>query len=104
MARRRSIRAGSSIRRVICVIYGSRPNGDLARISVYQKGSSVWLNGPDIDRAELVHPSNERNIEGWVREAALRWRLSGAYSEDPMSANDEDEKERYEELKVTIAE
>jgi hypothetical protein len=43
-----------------------------------QKGRSVKLSSGD-DRPHLVHASNESNVEGWVREAALVWSLTDTF-------------------------
>jgi hypothetical protein len=50
-------------------IYGLRPNGDVASISVYQKGRSVRLSGPN--GPHNVHPSNVGNSDGWISAIAL---------------------------------
>jgi len=84
------------------MIYGLRPNGDVARVSAYQSGSSVKLSGPN--GSHNVHPSNERTIEGWIREAALVWHLTNVYETHPTLADGEHEKQKYEALKALGAE
>jgi len=50
-------------------------DGSEERISVYKnkKGDSISLHRGFI--SHLVHPSNVRGIEGWVKEVRIVWNL-----------------------------
>ena len=87
---------------IAAVIYGLRPNGDIARISAYDSGDSVRLSGPN--SPHWVHGSNVSTVEGWQREAVLVWRLTNAYNVHPASMDSDDAKERYAELQAKSAE
>jgi hypothetical protein len=44
-------------------------NDSVKIVRVYRDGKEIFL-----DR-EIVHPSNQASVEGWVREAGLIWKL-----------------------------
>ena len=97
MARRSGSRK-STAEQMVMKIYGLRPNGDVASISVYQKGRSVRLSGPN--GPHNVHPSNVGNSDGWIREARLVWKLTDIYHEHPVHADPEESRERLAALKA----
>jgi hypothetical protein len=63
-------------------ICGLRPNGDTVSITVYRKGKSVLLSGPN--GSHIVHAMHEKNSQGWIRETILVWKLSNVYDEHPI--------------------
>ena len=107
MARRSGSRK-STTEQIVMTICGLRPNGDPVSISVYKKGRSVRLSG--LNGPHLVHPSNERTSDGWLREAILVWNLTDVYDEHPIYTDREQSRERFaalrakgEELKRALA-
>jgi hypothetical protein len=74
----RTRRSPSGTEALGCCIYGLDDRGDVIRIWAYQKGRSVKLSSGD-GSPHFVHPSNESNVEGWVREAALVWSFTDTF-------------------------
>lgn len=97
MARRSGSRK-SNTEQMVMTVRGLRPNGDAVSISVYRKGKSVRLSGPH--GSHLVHPSNERTSDGWLREAVLVWNLTNVYDEHPVYTDREQSREQFAALKA----
>jgi hypothetical protein len=74
----RARRSPGGTEALVCCIYGLNRRGDVMRIWAYRKGQSVKLSSGD-GRPHFVHASNESNVEGWVREAALVWSLTDTF-------------------------
>jgi len=83
---------------MVMTICGLRPNGDAVSVTVYRKGKSVRLFGPN--GSHLVHPSNERTSDGWIREAILVWNLFQVYDENPIYVDREETQKRFAALRV----
>jgi hypothetical protein len=97
MARRGGSRK-SNTEQMVMTICGLRPKGDAVSVTVYRKGKSVRLFGPN--GSHLVHPSNERTSDGWIREAILVWNLSEVYDEHPVHVDREDAQRRFAALRA----
>lgn len=82
---------------LVCCIYGLNSSGDVVRIWAYQKGSSVKLSSGD-GRPHFVHGSNESNVEGWVREAALVWPLTDTFDIPVHLRNTDHEKAEVDRI------
>jgi hypothetical protein len=87
-----------SVEKLVLNIYGLTKNGDVASISVYQKGNSVRLSGSGM--AHTPHVLAAGSKDGWVQEARLVWNLTDAYDEHPLFENTERSNERYAALKA----
>ncbi len=57
----------------VAYIHGIDPEGELAHILVHQRGSSVRFSGKL--GAHNVSPLNSSDLEKWVREAKIVWKL-----------------------------
>src|SRR3954447_12068655 len=57
----------------VAYIHGIDPEGELAHILVHQRGSSVRFSGKL--GAHNVSPLNLSDLEKWVREAKIVWKL-----------------------------
>ena len=95
---RRSSSGKSTTEQMMMTICGLRPNGDAVSITVYRKGKSVRLYGPN--GSHLVHPSNERTSDGWIREAILVWNLSEVYDEHPAYVDLEERQRLFAALRA----
>ena len=58
---------------LVAYIHGIDPEGELAHILVHQRGSSVRFSGKL--GAHNVSPSNSSDLEKWVQEAKIVWKL-----------------------------
>jgi hypothetical protein len=97
MARRGS-RTSRTTEVPVMRICGLRPTGDTASITVYRKGKSVRLSGPNGNH--IVHPSNEKTSQGWIHEAILVWNLSNVYDEHPIHTDIEQSRQQFAALKA----
>lgn|ERR1700692_174356 len=97
MARRGGSRKKTA-EQVVMTICGLRPNGDAVSITVSRNGKSIRLFGPN--GSHLVHPSNERTSDGWIREAVLVWNLSEVYDEHPTYVDLEERQRLFASLRA----
>jgi hypothetical protein len=82
-----------------CYLYGIDRKFEVMIIAVYVRGKAVRLSGRH--GTHLVHPSNEKSLEGWKREAALMWNLTDIVDVPRVLLNSEIDKRKLKELKET---
>jgi hypothetical protein len=87
---------------MMAAIYGINKHGDVVHISAYVKGSDVRLAGPH--GSEPVHFSNRADIDGWKREAALKWGLTNVIDIPRVLFQSDTEKTKVEKLRVQAKE
>ena len=58
---------------LVAYIHGIDPEGELAPILVHQRGNSVRFSGRL--GAHSISPSNSSDLEKWIQEAKIIWKL-----------------------------
>jgi hypothetical protein len=96
MARRRSGAKRSTQERLESYFYCLDYYGNVVTVPVYVKGTAVYLSGPH--GRHLVHPSNERSLEGWRREAAHVWHFTNVIDVPAVLLGSESDKQAKTEI------
>jgi hypothetical protein len=84
--------------RYIC---GINKDYEILTIAVFMKGNSMRLLGPN--GSHLVHSSNNNDIDGCMREAALVWKLTDVFAVARDKLNSEHVVEKIEQLRQRAA-
>ncbi len=98
MAARRGPLRRNEREELVAYIHGIDPEGELAHILVYQKGSSIRFSGRL--GAHNVSPSNSSDLEKWVKEAKIVWELDEIIGVPRNWTNTSETLEKIETMRV----
>src|ERR1041385_6197641 len=83
---------------LVAYIHGIDPAGELAHILVHQRGNSIRCSGRL--GAHNVSPSNSSDLEKWVQEAKIVWKLDETIGVPRSWTNTSETLEKIETMRI----